>query len=130
MVKTGIAATKLTKREIDIQARQILLKEAINNALSTIGIAYESFSLPTKQAETTPAPAPQPQGDNEQPQKHTNGKFTKEQIERVNKLKSKLEIKSDEEFNKYLQRWNSDIISKRQLTPDNIDDFLNFMQVD
>jgi hypothetical protein len=130
IVRIGVGSSKLTKKEVDLIARKVVIKDAINNALSTLGMEYNEFTF--TQAHISPVNNA-PVTHQTEEQRHTTGekkKFSKEQVERVNRLKAKLNIKTDEEFNKYLQRWNANIKTKSQLTPDNIDDFLDFMQID
>ena len=133
IARTGYGTYKLTKKEADNYGHKIALKNAINNALSTLGMDYTETVPVLKTNEPTPEPniaANKPvqlEPSTQQTTPPKTNKFTAEQISKVGKLKEKLQIKTDEEFNKYLQRWNPEIKTKSQLNPDNIDSFINFM---
>lgn len=60
-----------------------------------------------------------------QPQQPKPTKFTDEQINAVNEFKRKAEITNQQMFDNWVDRWHKGWV-KKNLTPDNINDFLTF----
>lgn len=100
-----------------------------------------------------PAPAPMPQSPqgsfgqnmnppvnpNQQVQQNMNQQipgqpmqqkkeYTQQQLARVAAFKQNAGVVNDEQFAKWVNTWNPNFTSKRDLTPDNIDDFLNWFE--
>jgi len=61
--------------------------------------------------------------DYDTPQAKLNG-FTQHQIDRMNQFKKDQEIINSEMFGNYVHMWNPNFVSKMQITPENIEDFL------
>lgn len=61
------------------------------------------------------------------PQAGNNAKgFTQEQIQRVNQFKKDFDILDDAMFANFVNSWNSNYHSKKDLTPENVDAFLDW----
>lgn len=50
--------------------------------------------------------------------------FTQRQIDRINKFKKEYEILDDKMFGNYVNAWDKTLTMKSQITPDNVDSFL------
>lgn len=91
-------------------------------------IPFEEFQLPESEldkmlsgnaqtpVETTPEPQQAPT------------QFTQEQIQRINNFKQKFNIKTDEEFGKFVNSWDKKYSNKRDITPVNIESFLKHVE--
>lgn len=64
------------------------------------------------------------------PQSQNVGKhgYTQEQIDRMNKFKRDFDIINDEMFGNYVNTWNKQYTSKKDINPGNIDAFLNWTE--
>lgn len=61
------------------------------------------------------------------PQANNNPKgFTPEQIQKVNQFKKDFDIVDDAMFANFVNSWNSNYHSKKDLTPENVDEFLQW----
>lgn len=83
---------------------------------------------------TPPQPAQEPQSDSQgqeyppdydEPKPHLNG-FSQRQVDRVNAFKTKFDVVNDTMFNNWIHAWNPNITSKAQLTPMNVESFLQW----
>ena len=55
--------------------------------------------------------------------------FTQHQIDRLNKLKQDLGISSDHMFGNYVHTWNATLSKKSDITPDNVEAFLDWAEI-
>ena len=63
-----------------------------------------------------------------QQQTVTPTQFTSEQIQRMNNFKQKFGVNSDVDFGKYVNAWDKKYTSKRDITPANIESFLEYVE--
>lgn len=62
------------------------------------------------------------------PQPQTPMQFTTEQIQRMNNFKQKFGVKNDADFGKYINAWDKKYTSKKDITPANIESFLQYVE--
>lgn len=65
----------------------------------------------------------------EEPVKKKKRKFTEEQIKALRQIRIDFDITTDEEFGKLVHTWsNGKLSSKKDITPKNADDFINYVR--
>lgn len=107
--KTGIATVPIKQDEVET-FREKALCRALKNACQLLTVNYEP-------AEISTTPASQPL---------VKKKFTSEQKEALRLLRVKHHIETDEQMMELFHLFNPSIISKKQITPENMDDFLKW----
>lgn len=75
----------------------------------------------------TPQEVPQQISDYDKPQERLKG-FSQHQIDRMNQFKKDFEILNDEMFGNYVNTWNDQFTSKKDITPNNVESFLSWVE--
>lgn len=91
-------------------------------------VPYESITDNcTKEihAEITGQVSQQP-NDYDTPQERLKG-FSQHQIDRLNKFKKDYDILNDDMFNNYVRTWDKTLSGKRDITPNNVESFLEWV---
>lgn len=115
---------------------QQMSADQINNMLNNANNSQQASPQPANQSQPSqqqdafgqnmnPPVNPNNNGQQNigQPQPRT---FTPEQIAAVNAFKADADIQNDEQFGKWVNTWNPLFTSKKDLTPDNVDAFLQW----
>ena len=107
--KTGIATVPILTDQAET-FREEAVKRAIQNACHMLPYDYEPAELSSP---TVPL---------------AKKKFSDEQKEALRNLRTKHDIKTDAQMMELFQLFNPAITNKKQITPDNVDDFLKWSQ--
>ena len=143
IVRTGTAATSEPINEGVIRQT---VQHAIHNACSTLSRAKgqpatadqpkgvnSDTDIAEKQqtahngmsSQATNQNNPAPQGQPQQGPGQTP-RWSPDKVEAMNKFKERFEIVNDEQLVRYLSLWRPEITSKRQLNPDNVEEFIKW----
>jgi len=142
-VRTGTAATSNPLAEDVIRQT---VQRAIHNACSTLSRAKGQPATVDQQKRVNSdtnivdkqqtahngmsAPQGQPQEQQQQGPGQTPrsqaGRWSPEKVEAMNKFKERFEIVNDEQLVRYLSLWRPEITSKRQLNPENVEEFIKW----
>lgn len=87
----------------------------------TVNPNYQVKPVTSSQPVNTDTPITQSNNANQQVD------YSKEQIDRIKQFKIQYKVEDNDQFMKYVTAWNKDITSKSQLTPFNINGFLDFI---
>lgn len=122
-----------------------------NNGMPTEGVPFDSMTdnchqelnqevgINTPQNNTQSQPPMPPQQNNPQmnmnnnqnvdynaPQARLKG-FSQRQVDGINKFKKDYEITNDAMFDSWVNTWKPELTSKKDIIPDNVDEFLKFI---
>jgi hypothetical protein len=107
-------------------ARRVGGKTNSQDVKSDTGLNDSSKNQVDKVQEMTSQDS-KPASQSQQPPANNHG-FTDEQIQGMKDFKAQYEVETDDQFARYLTMWNPNVTSKRQLTPQNIDSFLDWVK--
>lgn len=92
------------------------------------------INTPQNNTQSQPAPQNNPQMNNQNgnvdynaPQARLKG-FSQRQVDGINKFKKDYEITNDSMFDSWVNTWNSALTSKKDIIPDNVDAFLDWIK--
>jgi len=153
VVRHGVGFSQVKNRKSDLDARHEAYMDALASALATFGIVKaKNYEEPSKTGTTNtdqthpvsttqvPSSTTEKKPDNIEapmltlgqiPHDRTllnNGKYYVDQIERINKFKSDMNLSSEAELNVYLRAWNKSITNKSMLDIKSIDQFLHWIE--
>lgn len=120
-IQTGVGSAESKN------ARKLAVQNAIKYACLINGIGTNITKADEQDKPTKNESKPPAVEDGNKPSGAVS-KFTPEQIAGMKKIKEDYSITSDDMLLSYLKSWNKDIKSKKDLTPDNIDDFITWME--
>lgn len=88
-----------------------------------LGMANQNSPMPQQ----TPQQSQQNMPDYDVPQERLKG-FTQRQIDRLNQFKKDFDILNDEMFGNYVNTWNKNFTSKKDIIPANVEAFLSWAE--
>lgn len=130
-VRTGVG---MSHTDFGREHKFNAIKKAICNACSTFNRLSDNCNTSehvisdTKQNNNTNNAVSDKNGINNNISSNNKLEFTQAQVDNIIQFKKDYAIANDEQFARYLTMWNPKVITKFQLTPNNIDSFIEWVK--
>lgn len=114
------------KDEQNIPADSVPMDQMTTNAHNELAAEMGFPQTPVEQNSQS-IPQSQQNSDYDAPQERLKG-FSQHQVDRLNKFKKDFEILNDSMFDNYVNTWDKNLRSKKDITPQNVELFLSWAE--